>query len=102
MDKWIAIILDMEDCWHESAEYKRLPSTLSEEEYRRIRDVYKAEHIYHMYGFEYFYKFVKLSPHITDLLDEYVPCKRDEEHFQCTMFCHRYDFKKGCMLNATE
>ena len=100
-NKWNQIIIEMEDNWHESAEYNFLPLDISTQEYCRIRDVYKAEHIYYMYGFDYFYRFVKQAPHIVDLLDSFVPCNRDPQ-FQCTMFCHKYDFEKGCTLNATE
>lgn len=102
MDKWTTIILEMEDMWHDSAEYKFMPIDISSEDYRKQRDIYKARRIYDMYGFDYFSRFIKQCPHIHNDLDSYVPCLREPHKFQCTMFCHKYDFEKGCMLNATE
>ena len=84
--------------WYQSEEYK---ISKLEKNYKEIRDIYKAQKIYELYGFEIFGKFVKQCPHIINLLDDYVPCKK-EHNVQCTMFCHKYNFEKGCTLNATE
>ena len=97
MDKWTEIILEMEDNWHNSAEYKYLPNDTPKEEYRRIRDLYKAERIYDMYGEKYFEKFVKQCPHITNDLNAFVPCVRTADA-QCNMFCHK--FKEGGCTDA--
>ena len=76
MDKWTEIILEMEDNWHNSREYKFLPSDISLDEYRKKRDTYKAERIYDMYGETYFERFVKQAPHIIQELDWYTACRR--------------------------
>ena len=95
------ILLEMEDVWHTSEEYKFCPIDMPHNEYKIKRDCYKAQRIYELYGFEYFGRFVIHCPHIQNLMDDYVPCKR-EQNIQCTMFCHKYDVKKGCMLNAAK
>ena len=87
--------------WHESAEYKYLPLSIDPAAYRIHRDIYKAERIYSMYGYEYFANFVKQCPHIGGLLDSYVPCMSITQG-QCTVFCHKYSLEKGCTLNATK
>lgn len=102
MDKWTQIILEMEDMWHNSAEYKYMPLNIPKEDYIKQRDLYKAERIYDLYGYDYFFKFIQSCPSTHEFLDSFVPCKREPHKFQCTMFCHKYDFEKGCTLNATE
>lgn len=42
MDKWVNILSEMEDKWHESTEYKYLPLTIDYNEYKIQRDLYKA------------------------------------------------------------
>lgn len=99
--KWIMILQEVEEMWNCSATANALRSQdASIEEYCRERDAYKARRIYDMYGYDWFRRFVERCPHIQDLLDKHVPC--EDEHYQCTMFCHRYNFEKGCMLNANE
>lgn len=95
------ILQEAEEMWNCSATANALRSQeASIEEYRRERDAYKARRIYDIHGYDWFRRFVERCPHIQDLLDEHVPCRN--EHYQCTMFCHKYDFEKGCMLNATK
>lgn len=98
MDKWNMIILEMEDNWHNSREYKFLPIDIPLEEYRRRRDLYKAERIYDMYGEPYFERFVRQASHIAQDLDWYAPCQRTE-NAQCSMFCHK--FKEGGCIDGT-
>lgn len=98
MDKWVSILLEVEQMWEESRERAiaaRYPMT---EQYRIDRDFYKAQRILDLYGYEWFYRFVERCPHIIHLLDDLVPCKREPDLYQCTMFCHKYNFEKGCML----
>lgn len=102
MDKQKLIAMQMEDLWHCSEEYKRLPTNISTLEYKIARDVFKAERINAYYGYEESRKFIDRSPHITGFLDHLVPCMQEPCLYQCTMFCHKYNFEKGCMLNATE
>lgn len=102
MDKWTMIIMEMEDMWHNSIEYKIVPPSYSAKEYRIERDIYKAQRIYDLHGYDYFLRFLRQCPHIIEFMDDYVPCKREPQQYQCTMFCHKYDFEKGCTLNATE
>lgn len=100
MDKWNEIIFEMEDNWHNSREYKFLPIDIPVEEYCRQRDLYKAEHIYDMYGEVYFERFLRQAPHIAQDLDWYVPCRRAADA-QCSMFCHKFK-EGGCMSYANE
>ena len=101
MDEWINILLLSESLWQESRE-KLIAAELTIEEYCIRRDLYKAQRIFDLYGYESFRRFVDRCPHIIHLLDEYVPCQYSPDEYQCTMFCHKYDFEKGCTLNATE
>ena len=102
MDKWVNILSEMEDKWHESTEYKYLPLTIDYNEYKIQRDLYKAQQIYETYGMETCMRFINQCPHILPYIDNYVPCKKEPHRYQCSMFCPKYDFKKGCTLNATE
>ena len=90
------ILLDMDDMWEKSAEYRLMPLNTDEQTYRQKRDMYKAQRIYSLYGYDFFSRFIKERPHLYDLLDNYVPCNR--EPHQCTIFCHKYNKEKGCML----
>ena len=99
------IIETAEDMWKESREYQISAELIADEDYDQYkidRDLYKARRIFDLYGYDWFCRFIERCPHISHLLDEYVPCKQYPEQYQCTMFCHKYDFKKGCTLNATE
>lgn len=96
MDKWTMIILEAEDMWEVSAEARSLAARdLDKEDYRRMRDSFKARRIYDLYGYDYFLRFVEKCPHIADLIKEYLPCDR-LPGAQCTMFCTFY--KGGCTL----
>ena len=95
------ILMEMEDMWHASQDYKYCPIDMPHDEYKIKRDYYKAVRIYDLYGCEQFGRFVQHCPHIEHLLDTYVPCKK-EKNLQCTMFCHKYSRDKGCTLNAIE
>lgn len=69
MDKWTMIILEAEDMWEVSAEARSLAAReLTTEDYRRIRDSFKARRIYDLYGYDYFLRFVEKCPHIADLI----------------------------------
>ncbi len=101
MDKWTMIIMEMEDMWHNSVEYRVVPSSYTAKEYRIERDIYKAQRIYDLYGYDYFMRFLQQCPHIIEFMDNYVPCKKQGPHQnQCTMFCHRYNLEKGCTLKC--
>lgn len=86
-----------EDAW------KTSPSIgtyyLDVEEYRYIRDIYKAQWIYEHYGYDSFIRFVERCPHIYDIIKEYNPCGRGAVA-QCEMFCYYY--KDGGCKYATE
>ena len=86
------ILLDMDDMWEKNAK----SFDINTESYQQQKDMYMAQRIYSLYGYDYFSRFVKERPHIQGLLDNYVPCNR--EPHQCNMFCHKYDNEKGCML----
>lgn len=101
-NKWITIQTEIEDMWYASAQYKHFPLTASKEEYELERDLFKARRIYDLYGYEYCARYIREHPDTRYAMDAFVPCKREPHLYQCTMFCHKYDFEKGCMLNATE
>lgn len=96
------IELDMEDMWAKSAQHKYFPLSASKEDYELERDLFKIRRIYDIYGYKYALKFAELHPDTITYLDQYVPCLQHSDLYQCTMFCHKYDFEKGCTLNATE
>jgi hypothetical protein len=99
MDKWGTILLEAEEMWEVSAAYHRIISLGCEtEEYRRLRDEFKADRIYALYGYEAFYKFVIKCPHIHYMFAQHLPCKNNDE--QCSLFC--YYFKDGGCTYATE
>ena len=98
MSFWSSILIEMEEAWHESEEYKYFPLSASANEYKFARDSYKARRIYEQYGVESFRKFIEQHPHMSDLI-EYVPCERLQDA-QCTIFCHNY--KNGGCKDATE
>lgn len=103
MDKWTMIELDMEDMWAKSAQYKHFPLSASKDYYELERDLFKLRRIYDIYGYTYALQFAELHPDTKMYLDQYVPCMQPGPHqHQCTMFCHKYDFEKGCMLNVTK
>ena len=100
MDEWTRIVLEAEEMWANSAAARSLSAReLDPHDYNRMRDQYKAHRIYTLYGYVRFCQFVERCPHIINDFDDLVPCKRDN---QCDMFCHKYNFEKGCTLNATE
>ena len=99
MDKWELILLDVEEMWAKSAQHKWFPAFTSKEEYELQRDLFKARRIYDLYGYECCARFIKEHPNTAAAMDDFVPCKH-EPLGQCTMFCHKYNFKKGCQLNA--
>lgn len=98
MDKWVNILLEVEQMWEESRERAIAAHYPMTEQYCIDRDFYKAQRILEMYGYEWFRRFIDRCPHIIHLLDDLVPCKREPDLYQCTMFCHKYNFEKGCML----
>ena len=92
MDKWTAIILDAEKMWAASADM-RTAQDCGTKEYVRRRDIFKAERIYDLYGYENFLKFIKGCPHIQkEMARKYLPC--DCDNGQCNMFCIFYE--GGC------
>lgn len=97
MDKWTAIILDMEDMWAKSAQYKHFPLNTSKEEYELERDLFKVRRIYDMYGYEYCMRFANEHPAVKAYLEDYVPCQREPHKHQCTIFCHKYNYERGCL-----
>ena len=96
------IELDMEDMWAKSAQYKHFPLSASKDYYELERDLFKIRRIYDIYGYKYALKFAELHPDTKAYLDQYVPCQSPMNAGQCTMFCHKYDCEKGCILNATK
>jgi hypothetical protein len=100
--KWTQIILDAEDMWAKSAIYRYFPLSASKEEFETERDLFKIRRIYDLYGYGYALRFAKEHPSTMAYLDKCVPCMQYANQGQCTMFCHKYDFEKGCTLNATE
>ena len=101
-NKWIKIILDAEDMWTKSAIYRYFPLDASKEDLEMERDLFKIRRIYDMHGYEYARRFADEHPHVTNYLDQYTPCQAYPNQYQCTMFCHKYDFEKGCQLYATK
>jgi hypothetical protein len=95
VDDWTLILLDAEEAW--SASRCIGIQYMDVQEYRYIRDVYKAHWIYEHYGYDYFLKFVERCPHVQDIIKDYSPCIKDEHN--CSMFCIFY--KGGC-TNAAE
>lgn len=97
MDDQTLILLEAEEAWSTS----RCHGTyyLSPEEYRFIRDTFKAHWIYEHYGYEHFLQFVNRCPHIQDLIKDYSPCKKAQDS-QCSIYCYYYT-NGGCK-NATE
>lgn len=102
MDKWVSILLTAEEMWENSRERAIAYGYPMTEQYRIERDLYKARRIYDLYGYEWFCQFIERCPHIQNLVDNYVPCEIGPNYHQCTMFCHKYNFEKGCMLYATK
>ena len=101
MDKWELILLDVEEMWAKSAQHKYFPLSASKDYYELERDLFKIRRIYDIYGYKYALKFAELRPDTKAYLDQYVLCMQEGPHkFQCSIFCHKYDFKKGCQLNA--
>lgn len=96
MDKWISILLTVEEMWENSCERAIAYAYPMTDQYCRDRDMFKARHIYELYGYEYFLQFVNRCPHIHDILGEYLPCRNDG---QCVIFCKFYE--GGCTY-ATE
>ena len=102
MDKWISILIETEDKWHESTEYLCLPLDIDYNEYKLQRDLYKAQLIYETYGMEVCMRFIKQCPHLLPYINDYVPCIKEPHKYQCSMFCPKYDFERGCMKYANE
>lgn len=103
MDTMIMMLSDMERAWTNSSECLwAVRSNISFEEYEKMKGNYMGERIYMTHGYDYLRKFMDYYPEIEYDLDECVPCKRVPHLDQCTMFCHKYNFEKGCMLNATK
>ena len=100
--KWTQIILDAEDMWAKSAIYRHFPLSASKEEFEIERDMFKIRRIYDMYGYEYAKRFAQEHPDTIMYLNQYTPCSVYSNYGQCSMFCHKYDFEKGCTLYATE
>lgn len=99
MDKWSAILLDVEEMWENSASSRYTSAAGPQSQHYRIRrDTFKAERIYSLYGYDWFVKFVEERPHIHNLLNNHHPC--DLNDGQCTMFC--YFFKNGGCIYATK
>ena len=99
MDKWVRIILEAEDMWAASAEATSLATKeIPVEVYKQKRDIFKARRIYDLYGYEYFNQFISRCPHIIDKFNDLVPCNTKDGIANCTMYCHKYDFEKGCVL----
>lgn len=101
MDKWTLILLEAEEMWASSAaasslRIKGVPCGT----YAQERDLFKASRIYDLYGYEYFRRFIDRCPHIIDMFDDIVPCSKKDT--QCSMFCHKYDFERGCTKYANE
>ena len=69
------------------------------EKYRMERDIFKADRILALYGYDYFLKFIERCPHIQEMAKKYLPCKHSQDA-QCTIFCTLY--KEGGCTNATK
>lgn len=95
------IILEAEDMWESSMIATSLIThEIDLETYKRERDNFKARYIYDVYGYEYFRRFIDRCPHVIDMFDDLVPC--NSENCNCTMFCHKYDFERGCTNYAND
>lgn len=100
MDKWVSILLEVEEMWEGSRERMAAAWYPMTEDYRRERDFYKARRILDLYGYDYFRKFVERCPHILDLIEQYgySPCETGDGN--CSMMCIFY--KNGGCTNATK
>lgn len=100
MDKWVSILLEVEEMWEGSRERMAAAWYSMTDDYRRERDLYKARRILDMYGYEYFRKFVECCPHIKDLIEQYgySPCETGDGN--CNMICIFY--QNGGCTNATK
>lgn len=97
------ILLEIEDTWQVSAACRSISAReLTTEDYRQERDIFKARRIYDLYGYEYFNRFINRCPHIIDKFDDLVPCNIKNDIANCSMFCHKYNFERGCVLYATK
>ena len=98
MDKWTTILLEVEGMW-EADSYAGYLARIGcdPQYYRQERDMFKADRIYALYGYDYFLRFVERCPHIQEYAKKYKPCDQNNE--QCTMFCAQYE--GGC-TNATK
>lgn len=96
MDKWISILLETEDMWRQDS-YSHYLSQINcdTQTYRIERDMFKAERILALYGYDYFSRFVERCPHIQEMIKKYKPC--DQNGGQCTLFCALFK-KGGCTL----
>ena len=99
MDDWTLILLEAEGAWETDGYAGYLVQKgCDPQHYRQERDKFKADHIYTIYGYDYFMRFVERCPHIQEYAKKYKPCERSE-NAQCMMFCAQYE--GGC-TNATE
>lgn len=98
MDDWILILLEMESMW-EADSYAQYLGQIDcdPQKYRIERDIFKADRIHALYGYDYFMRFVERCPHIQEYAKKYKSC--DQNDGQCSMFCAQY--KGGC-TNATK
>ena len=98
MDNWTLILLEAESMW-EADSYAQYLGQIGcdPQKYRQERDMFKADRIYALYGYDYFMRFVERCPHIQEYAKKYKPC--DQNNGQCTMFCAQY--KEGGCTDAT-
>ena len=81
--------------WLASAEACLLAVNGSDEKsYRRAADLFKAQRILSMHGYEYFKMFIDGSPHAAEIVKTLnaIPCKGDA---QCNLYCYYYS-EGGC------
>ncbi len=96
------MLLEIDEMWEQSTEYKYLPIDTSKEDYEYQMVNYKARRIRDMYGNEYAERYLKENLRAGVKSETLDLCRHEGELPQCSFFCRNYDIVKGCMLNATE
>ena len=78
MDKRTSILLEVEDMWEADSYAAYLGQiNCNSQMYRVVRDTFKAERIFALYGYDYFLRFVERCPHIQEIIKKYKPCDQN-------------------------